>query len=85
MMRDDESTGKRILIFFLNIFVIFVCMLFVYALGRVFGYLIGGDIIQEEEVVVVHEHETEEDAQKARDEERRKNSRGKKKKATKEE
>ena len=88
MMRDDESTEKRIVKFFLNLFVIFLCMAFVYTLGRFLAFLIGGDIVKEEEIVVVHEHETEEEAQRARDEERRKEraktARGKKKKAPKE-
>lgn len=66
MMDDDENIGKRVLFFVLRLTILFAMILFIYTLGRLFNYIVGGDIIQEEEVVVVHEHETPEEAERAR-------------------
>lgn len=66
MMQDEGNLGKRLLMFFLRLLIIAVGVLFVLAMGRVFTFLVGGDIIKEEEVVVVHEYDTIEEAMKAR-------------------
>ena len=65
-MQDEDNLGKRMLAFFLRLLIIFIAILFVYAMGRIINLLIGGDIIREEEVVIIHEYDTEEEAARAR-------------------
>lgn len=86
MMQDEESLGTRIFIFAIRLLIIFIGLLFVYALGRLVTFLVGGDIIREDEVVIVHEYETEEEAAKAQAEESpAKEARGKRSKQRKKE
>eukprot|EP00934_Nitzschia_sp_Nitz4_P009185 Nitzschia sp. Nitz4//scaffold4_size323378//317749//319957//NITZ4_000718-RA/size323378-augustus-gene-0.62-mRNA-1//-1//CDS//3329553573//9175//frame0 len=65
-MRDDENAGKRLVFFIVRLMVLFCGFLFLHALGRLAGYVIGGDIVKEEEVVIIHEYETEEEAKAAK-------------------
>lgn len=65
-MNDDESLGTRLFVFVLRLLILLFGILFLYAIGRLVNFLIGGDIIKEEEIVIVHEYETEEEAAKAR-------------------
>lgn len=79
MMSDESNVSRRIFLFLITLLSILIAFSFLFAIGRIMNFVVGGDIIKEEEVIVVHEYETEEEARKAIEAEKKRKGKRQKK------
>ena len=79
MMSDEANVSRRIFLFLTTLLSLFIAFSFLFAIGRIMNFVVGGDIIKEEEVIVVHEYETEEEARKAIEAEKKRKGKRQKK------